>query len=141
MKFFQTPSLGDFNPPVCDNQATVGLVGGIVRYAERENLSVCMQLYAAYLLDHPDANVSSDMLATREAGNGIGAKDMFLPVQERALKKIASVWRDKGFIEAVHATAEEDPSQVTRPLHWVARRSLIFTIPSDKIINRLNPDR
>lgn len=127
MKFFQISSLADFIPPPTNNEATVGLVGGVLRYADREQLSVCMQLYAAYLLDHPDANVSFDMLATREAGNGITAKDMFLPVQERALKKIASVWRDKGFVQAVHATAEEDPAQVTRTLHWLASRWIYYS--------------
>ncbi|XP_046606269.1 aladin-like [Neodiprion virginianus] len=122
MKLFQTPSLEDFKPPLLNDEATVGLVDGSLRYVDREHLNICMQSYAAYLLDHPNATVSSDMLAIREAGNGISAKDMFLPVQESALKKIASVWRDKGFIEAVHATAEEDPAQVTKILHWVTTR-------------------
>ncbi|XP_012250773.2 aladin-like [Athalia rosae] len=133
MKFFRIASLSEFTPPLCNDEATVGLVGGNLKYADREHLSVCMQLYAAYLLDHPDANVSFDMLATREAGNGIGAKDMFLPVQEKVLKKIASVWRDKGFIEAVHVTAEEDPAQVTRTLHWLATRLAQFFDLVDKL--------
>lgn len=116
-------SLGDFECPPLDDQATVGLVASKPMFCDKNHLHEEVQPFAMYTRDYPDVNITTEMLATRESARTIGASDLFLPVEDSALKKIASIWRDRGFLEACRAAAVEDPRQISRIVHWFATRS------------------
>lgn len=115
-------SLEDFEAPRFDDQATVGLIAGVAAYCDKSRLHEETQPFAMYMRDYPDVTVTYDMLATRESSRTMGASDLFLPVEDSVFKKIASIWREKGFVDACRAAAGEDPRQVTKILHWVATR-------------------
>ncbi|KAK0081671.1 hypothetical protein PV325_011767 [Microctonus aethiopoides] len=120
-------SLNDFEISPINNDATVGLIDNVPIYCDKNQLHNETQLFAQYIRHYPEVNITSDMLATRESARTIGAGDLFLPVEDSALKKIASVWREKGIVEAIRAAAGEDPQRITTLVHWIANR-LIFAM-------------
>lgn len=113
-------SLEDFENPLFDNRTTASLIDNKLIYCNRENLHEETQPFAAYLRDFPVILITHDMLATRESVRTIGAGDLFLPVQDSVFKKIASVWREKGIIEAIRATSAENPERITPAIFWIA---------------------
>ncbi|XP_043268642.1 aladin [Venturia canescens] len=115
-------SLGDFDSPPLNDEATVGLIASKPLFCDKNRLHEETQPFAMYTRDYPDVNITTEMLATRESSRTIGASDLFLPVEDSAFKKIASIWRDKGFLEACRAAAVEDPQQISKIVHWLATR-------------------
>lgn len=113
-------SLEDFEYPLFDNRTTASLIENKLIYCSRENLHEETQPFAVYLRDFPVISITHDMLATRESVRTIGAGDLFLPVQDSVFKKIVSVWREKGIIEAIRATSAENPERITPGIFWIA---------------------
>ena len=118
----KVPSLRDFDIPDFDNSITASCVNNDPIYCTKEELQHETQPFFRYLKDFPIVNITLEMLATRETACSIGARDLFLPVQDSAFKKIVSIWREKGFIEAVRTAADEHPADITLPIHWLATR-------------------
>lgn len=115
-------SLHDFEAPAVNDNATVSLIDNVPGYCTKNHLHEETQPFVLYIRHYPEVNITSDMLATRESARTIGAGDLFLPVEDSALKKIASVWREKGLVEAIRAAAGEDPRRITTMVHWIATR-------------------
>ena len=115
-------SLEDFEAPPFTTAATVGIIDGRPAYCDKNQIHEETQPFAMHIRDYPNVNITPDMLATRESSCTIGASDLFLQVEDSVFKKIVSIWREKGFIEACKAAAVEDPQQVTKIVHWVATR-------------------
>lgn len=113
-------SLEDFGNPLFDNRTTASLIDSKLVHCNRDNLHEETQPFAAYLRDFPVIFITHDMLATRESVRTIGAGDLFLHVQDSVFKKIVSVWREKGIIEAIRATSAENPESITPGIHWIA---------------------
>ncbi|XP_033220695.1 aladin-like [Belonocnema kinseyi] len=114
-------SLGDFGNPLFDNRTTASLINDSLIYCTRDQLNEETQPFAVYLRDFPVVFVTYDMLATRESARTLGA-DLFLPVQDSVFKKIASIWREKGIVDAIRIAANEEPQRITPVIHWIATR-------------------
>lgn len=119
---FKIPSLSDFNPPSFDNLATTGYLHDGPAYSKREEQQQESQPLFMQLREFPFINITNEMLATRETARTIGSRDLFLPVQDSAFKKIANILREKGLLEAIRCAAFEDPREITYPLHWLATK-------------------
>ena len=118
----QVSSLGDFGNPLFDNRTTASLLGDTLVYCNRDNLHEETQPFAVYLRDFPVVYITHDMLTTRESARTFGASDLFLPVEDSIFKKIASIWREKGFVDAIRTAASEDPETITPAVHWIATK-------------------
>ena len=128
VKMMKVSSLGDFGNPLFDNQTTASFIGDTLVYCNRDNLYEETQPFAVYLRDFPAVFVTHDMLATRESARTIGSSDLFLPVQDSVFKKIASIWREKGIVDAIRTAANEDPGRITPAIHWIATKYIKITI-------------
>ncbi|XP_034952368.1 aladin [Chelonus insularis] len=116
-------SLSDFEISIHDvNEVTAGLIDNRPIYCDKKHLHEETQPFALYIRHYPEVNITPEMLATRESSRTICAGDLFLPVEDSALKKIASVWREKGIAEAIRCAAAEDPRKITKIVHWIATR-------------------
>jgi len=115
-------SLHDFEGPVFDHTAAVGLIEGVVHYCAYEALQNEMQPFAKYLRGYPEVSVTQEILATRETACTISAGDLFLPVHDTVFKKIVNVWRERGLSEAIRFAAAANPEQITNIVHWIATR-------------------
>ena len=115
-------SLRDFDSPLFDNLVTVSYMHNGPEFCTKDETQQETQPFAMYLREFPPVNITLEMLATRETARAIGARDLFLPVQDSAFKKIVSIWREKGLLEAIRLAATEDPKEITYPLHWLATR-------------------
>ncbi|XP_011505246.1 PREDICTED: aladin [Ceratosolen solmsi marchali] len=115
-------SLQDFSFPSSDNLITASFMYDEPVYCTKEELQQEIQSFATYLHDFPVINITPEMLATRETARTIGARDLFLPVQDSSFKKIANIWREKGLLEAIRAAAAESPIEITYQVHWLATR-------------------
>jgi hypothetical protein len=114
-------SLQDFNLS-SDNLMTGGFMYNRPVYCTKEELQQETEPFAAYLHDFPIISITPEMLATRETARTIGARDLFLPVQDSSFKKIANIWREKGLLEAIKSAANENPDEITYPVHWLVTR-------------------
>lgn len=119
---YKIPSLSDFNPPSFDDLATAGCLHDGPVHSQREELQQESQPLFMQMREFPFINITNEMLATRETACTIGARDLFLPVQDSAFKKIANILREKGLLEAIRSAALEDPREITYPLHWLATK-------------------
>lgn len=119
-------SLHDFEGPAFSDTAAVGLIEGVVHYCAYDALQDELQSFAKYLRGYPEVSVTQEILATRETARAISAGELFLPVHDSLFKKIANVWRERGFSEAIRFAAAADPEQITNPVHWIATRYGIF---------------
>ncbi|XP_012281625.1 aladin [Orussus abietinus] len=115
-------SLCDFVGPPLTGEVTTGLIDDAPRYCDRSDLFDEVQPFAIYLRDYPQVTVTSDMLATRDSARTVGGRDLFLPVEDSAFKRILSVWRERGFVDAIRAASNEDPQRITRVLHWTVTK-------------------
>ncbi|OXU27677.1 hypothetical protein TSAR_003748 [Trichomalopsis sarcophagae] len=115
-------SLRDFDPPSFSDLATASFAHNGLVYCSKQELQQEAQSCCIYLRDFPAVNITQEMLATRETHRTIGARDLFLPVQDSAFKKVVSIWREKGLLEAIRTAAAEDPAEITHPVHWITTR-------------------
>lgn len=119
MKIF---SLHEFDTPSDDNLATVALIEDVLHYCDYENLTDELQPFSKYLREYPEVVITSDILATRETSHAFCAGDLFLPVHDSIFKKLASICRERGWVEAICVAASSEPREVTPVLHWIATR-------------------
>ncbi|XP_058796068.1 aladin [Phymastichus coffea] len=115
-------SLRDFESPPWNELATASFINNAALYSAPNDIEKESQPHFNHLRDFPAICITPDMLATRETHRTIGARDLFLPVQDSAFKKIVSIWREKGVLEAIRTAAGENPSEITLPVHWLAAR-------------------
>lgn len=115
-------SLRDFESPLFNDLGTASFINNAPLDCTANEIDRETQPYSNHLRDFPPINITPDMLATRETHRTIGARDLFLPVQDPAFKKIVSIWREKGILEAIRTAAGEDPTEITVPVHWLATR-------------------
>ncbi|XP_014203352.1 aladin [Copidosoma floridanum] len=115
-------SLNDFEAPLFDDLITASYTDNGPVYCTKNELQRELQSFDVHLREFPVVNITPEMLATRETARTIGARDLFLPVQDSAFKKIANIWREKGWLEAIRTAAAEDPREITFPLYWFATR-------------------
>lgn len=120
---FKILSLSDFQEPLFDDVITAIYTNkdGPI-YSTKNELQQKLRSFNTHLHDFPIVNITPEMLATRETSRAVGARDLFLPVQDSAFKKIANIWREKGLIEAARTAAGENPNEITYPLHWLSSR-------------------
>lgn len=124
-KMLKVLSLRDFDPPSFNDQATASFLNNGPVYCTKEEIQHQeTQPYFTLLRDFPAINITLEMLATRETACRVGARDLFLPVQDSAYKKVANIWREKGILEAIRTAAAEDPREITYPIHWLTTRYL-----------------
>ncbi|XP_014235763.1 aladin [Trichogramma pretiosum] len=123
----KVPSLADFDSPELDDCITASYSEKGPIYCSREDLQAQRHAFFRILQDFPSVNITLDMLATRESACSIGARDLFLPVQDSPFKKIISIWREKGIVEAIRTAADENPQDVSWPIHWLATK-IVHTI-------------
>lgn len=116
-------SLQDFDcPAFSGDTAAVGLIESAVHYCTNDNLQDEIQPFARYLREYPEVSITQDILATRDSSRTVSAGELFLPVHDSIFKKIANIWREKGWSEAIRFTAAANPQQVTSVVYWVATR-------------------
>ncbi|XP_003707492.2 aladin [Megachile rotundata] len=115
-------SLQDFDAPSFDEPAAVGFIGNTLHYCNYEKLQDELQPFAKYIREYPEVSIAPDILATRETARTVCADDLFLPVHDSIFKKLASIWREKGLIEAIYVAASAEPQEVTTVIHWIATR-------------------
>lgn len=115
-------SLHDFECPVLDDTAAVGLINGIVHYCTYDKMHDEMQPFSKYLRGYPEISITQEILATRDSARTVSAGELFLPIHDSTFKKLANVWREKGFSEAIRFAAAANPEQITNVVHWMATR-------------------
>ncbi|XP_017763140.1 PREDICTED: aladin-like [Eufriesea mexicana] len=115
-------SLHKFDSPADDESITVALIEDILRHCNYENLTDELQPFSKYLREYPEVSITPDILATRETACTVSAGDLFLPVHDSIFKKVASIFREKGFVEAICLAESAEPQEITPVLHWVATR-------------------
>lgn len=115
-------SLHDFDGPAFGDIAAVGLLNNIVHYCSYDKLQDENQPFRKYLRNYPEVSLIQDIPATRDSMRTVSASELFLPVHDSAIKKIASIWREKGFSEAIRFAAAADPQEITTVVHWIATR-------------------
>lgn len=119
---YRVLSLEDFENPCFNNLSTASYYNGKPIHCSKDELNQECQPFALYLKSLPAVVITPEILVTRDVACTIAARDLFLPVQDSALKKLVNIWREKGLLEAVKAAVEEDPQQITPILHWTAVR-------------------
>lgn len=115
-------SLHKFDSPADDESITVALIEDVLRYCNYENLTDELQPFSKYLREYPEVSIAPDILTTRETARTVCAGDLFLPVHDSIFKKLASIFREKGFVEAICLAESAEPQEVTPVLHWIATR-------------------
>ncbi|XP_068984306.1 aladin-like [Bombus flavifrons] len=115
-------SLQEFDSPSADDLATVALIEDVLHYCDYDNLTNELQPFAKYLREYPEVSITSDILATRETARTACAGDLFLPVHDSIFRRLASVCREKGLIDAVCLAASTEPQEITPILHSIATR-------------------
>ncbi|KAJ8686499.1 hypothetical protein QAD02_022293 [Eretmocerus hayati] len=115
-------SLQDFEAPLFDELATASVTRDGTVFCTKDERVRESQSLSPHLREFPTVHIVPDMLAVRETSRTVGASDLFLPVQDSALKKVVNTWREKGVLEAIKTAAVEDPREITLPLHWLATR-------------------
>lgn len=115
--------MNEFSSPATGDKATVALINNCPIYCDKNNLHDETQQFTSYIRDFKDIAITIDMLATRETARIIGAGNLFLPVEDGALKKLVSIFRDKGLLETLRAASAEEPENVGRILHWIATKA------------------
>lgn len=117
-------SLGDFDGPTFGDVTAVALLNHNVHYCSCDKLQDENQPFNKYLYNYPEVSFIQDIPATRDTIRTISANELFLPIRDSAVKKIASIWREKGFAEAVRFAAGASPQEITTGLYWIATRYL-----------------
>lgn len=125
-KMLTVASLRDFDVPNFSNKASVGLIQECPIYGGKQESLDEMQSFFMYIKDLPSVNITQDMLTTRESARMVGAENLFLPVQDNVFKKIVSIWRERGFIEAARSAAAERREHLLLPIHWAAVQLILF---------------
>lgn len=115
-------SLHDFDSPVFDDVAAVGLLSHTVRYCNYDKLQDENQPFYKYLRNYPEVSLMQDISATRDSTRTVSANELFLPVHDSVFKKIASIWREKGLSESICFAAAADPQEITTVIHWIATK-------------------
>ncbi|KAM0726937.1 Aladin [Formica fusca] len=115
-------SLHDFECPVLDNTAAVGLIDDTVHYCTYDKMHDEMQPFSKYLRGYPEVSITQEILATRDSARAVSAGELFLPIHDSVFKKLANVWREKGLSEAIRFAAAANPDQITNVVHWMATR-------------------
>lgn len=118
----QVQSLNDFNTPLFGERAIVALINNSPISCDKTHLHDETQSFTSYIRDWKDIIVTPDMLATRESARTFGAGDLFLPVEHSTMKKLVSILREKGLIETLRVTADEEPQRVGVAFHWLATK-------------------
>lgn len=115
-------SLAEFDAPPLNRKASAALIGDRPIYCDIKDLDDETQPFAIYLRNYPEVTITPDMLAARESGRSVGASDLFLPVESSGFKKVISVWREKGLIEALRVAAVQDSENIGTPAKWIASK-------------------
>ncbi|XP_014478045.1 PREDICTED: aladin [Dinoponera quadriceps] len=115
-------SLHDFEGPIFDDVATVGLLGNTMHYCSYNKLQDEKQPFYKYLRNYPEVFLIQDIPATRDSMRTVSANELFLPVHDSAFKKLASIWREKGLSEAIRFAAAANPREITSGIHWIATK-------------------
>lgn len=115
-------SLDEFQAPTSNEMATIGLVSDVIQQSHHVDVQDEMQPLYKYLRNYPAISITTDMLATRECVRTINNGDLFLPIEDSIFKKVMSVWREKGFTEALRFTASMDSENKFQTIRWIAAR-------------------
>lgn len=113
-------SLNKFQSPEFNKLASAGICGGVIRYTDHVEMHDEMHPFYEYLRNYPAVSITSDMLGARECIRTINNGYLFQPIQDSVFKRIISVWREKGFTEALRFAASADSEHVTKAIHWIA---------------------
>ncbi|KAL2746997.1 aladin isoform X1 [Vespula maculifrons] len=113
-------SLNEFLSPMFNQLPTAGVDAYVVRHSDHVEMHDEMHPFYEYLRNYPAVSITSDMLGARECIRTINNGYLFQPIQDSVFKRIISVWREKGFTEALRFAASADSEHVTRVIHWIA---------------------
>ncbi|KAI4491768.1 PREDICTED: aladin [Polistes canadensis] len=113
-------SLDDFPSPSHMQLATAGIKSDDVIYNSHLEMHHEMHPLYEHLRKYPVVTITSDMLGTCESIRAMNNGFLFQPVQDSIFKKLISMWREKGFTEALRYAASEDSDNVTNVIHWIA---------------------
>lgn len=113
-------SLNEFLSPMFNQLPTAGVDAYVVRHSDHVEMHDEMHPFYEYLRNYPAVSITSDMLGARECIRTINNGYLFQPIQDSVFKRIISVWREKGFTEALRFAASADSEHVTKVIHWIA---------------------